>query len=280
MSSRYFTRTDFNNDFSQEITLAKEVYQRMTNDGFKDFALATFDVHFISNTKQKLDTLAAFLTSNYGFAMQPPKKEKGHWLLTGTAVQQPYTEDNLVYWAVDLYCKGYQFDCRFDGYGALTDASHLTYQNLDSTTADTYFNKGIEALNNTNFGAAIIYFTTALRINPSLKTALQARGYCKDELHTWKAARKDYDLALAIDPNYVDALLIRATNKDDAGEHAAALEDYNKVIALQPNNHLAYFNRGNTQFSLGNKNAACQDWATAKQLGSPYAQQRLEAECK
>ncbi len=280
MSSRYFTKAEFNNELNQEITLAKEVYQRMANDEFKEYALATFDIEFTSNTPQKLHALSAFLTANYGFTMQPPEQEEDYWIITGTAVEQPYTQDNLLYWVIDLYCKGYQYDCRFLHYGTLTDAKHLAYQNLSTTTADSCFNKGIDALNNSNFGAAIIQFTTALRLNSSLKTALQARGYCKDELHASKAARKDYDLALAIDPNYVDALLLRATNKDDAGEHAAALTDYNKVIALAPDNHLAYFNRGNTQFSLGNKQTACHDWATAKQLGSPYAQQRIDAECK
>jgi len=280
MPNRFFTQADFNNNFGKEMADAIDVCKGMAGDGFKEFALAKFDVDFTADTKEKLDSLAAFLTVHYGFTCEPPQKEENVWAMQCGGVALPYSEDNLRFWAIDLYCKGYAFDCRLNGYGALTDPTKLVFESLDSVTADSVLRQGIHALNNTNFGAAIIYFTTALRINPTMKTALQARGYCKDEIRCWKAARQDYDKALAIDPNYVDALLIRATNKDDAGEHAAALEDYNKIIALDPDNDLAYFNRGNTKFSLGDKNGACADWVKAKALGSPHAEGRLMMECK
>jgi len=280
MDNRYFTKADFNSNFGKEMVSAITVYKRMANSGFKEYALATFDFVFTADTKDKLDSLAAFLTDNYGFTLEPPKKEKNLWVLQGDAIELPYSEDNLLFWAMDLYCKGYAFDCRLNGYGALTDPKHVRFENVENVRADSLLRKGMNALNKTNFGAAIIYFTTALRINPAMKTAFQARGYCKDEIHCWKAARMDYDKALEIDPNYVDALLIRATNKDDAGEHGAALEDYNKVIALDPINDLAYSNRGNTKFSLGDKKGACEDWAKAKSLDSPYAEARLSKECR
>jgi len=279
MDNRYFTEDIFNKQYGQEMISAIRVYKNMTKSGFKENALATFDFDFTSNTKEKLDSLAKFLTDNYDFKLKSPKKEKDHWILQGDAIELPYTEDNLMFWALDLYCKGYEFDCRLNGYGALTDPKNLTYLKLENQKAESFFKKGIDALNKRNFGSAIIYFTIALKLDPKDKTSLQARGYCKDEIHTWKAARRDYDEALKIDPNYVDALLTRATNKDDAGEHKDALKDYDKVIELDPKNDLAYFNRGNTKFSLGDKKGACEDWTKAKSLGSPYAQDRLNEEC-
>ena len=280
MGNRYITEADFNNNYGKEMVSAITVYESMTKSGFKENALATFDFDFTSDTKEKLDSLAKFLTDNYNFRLRIPKKEEDHWIVQGDAIELPYTEDNLIFWALDLYCKGYEFDCRLSGYGALTDPKNLTYLNLDNQTADSFHKKGIDALDKRDFGAAINYFTTALKLDPKNKSTWLARGYCKDEIHTWKAARKDYDQALEIDPNYVDALLIRATNKDDAGEHKEALKDYNKVIQLEPKNDLAYFNRGNTKFSLGDKKGACEDWTKSKSLGSPYAQDRLNAECK
>jgi len=280
MNNRYFTKEDFNANYGKEVISAIDVYQRMTKSGFKENALATFDFDFTSDTKEKLDSLAKFLTDNYDFKLKSPEKKEGHWIVEGDAIELPYTEDNLMFWALDLYCKGYEFDCRINGYGALTDPKNLTYLSLENQTADSFHNKGIDALNKRDFGAAIIYFTTALKLEPENKATLQARGYCKDEIRAWKAARKDYDKALEIDPNYVDALLITATNKDDAGEHKEALKDYDKVIQLEPTNDLAYFNRGNTKFSLNDKKGACEDWTKAKSLGSPYAQDRLAAECK
>jgi tetratricopeptide (TPR) repeat protein len=280
MSKRYFTEEDFNNKYGKEMVSAVTVYGRMTKNGFKENALATFDFDFTSDKKENLDSLSKFLKDNYDFTLKNPKRQEDHWLLEGDAIGLPYNEDNLMFWALDLYCKGYEFDCRLGGYGALTDPKNLTYLELENETAENFHKKGIDAINKRNFGAAIIYFTTALKLDEKKAKTWQARGYCKDEIHTWKAARKDYNKALEIDPNYVDALLLRATNKDNAGEHDEALKDYNKVIEIEPKNDLAYFNRGNTKFSLGDKKGACNDWAKAKSLGSPYAQERITAECK
>ena len=280
MNTQYFTKEDFNDKYGKEMVSAITVYESMTKSGFKENALATFDFDFISDTKEKLDSLAKFLTQNYNFKLKSPKKENDHWIVQGDAIELPYNEENLMFWALDLYCKGNEFDCRLNGYGALTDPKNLTYLNLGNQNADSFHKKGIDALDKRDFGAAINYFSTALKLDPQNKATFQARGYCKDEIHTWKAARKDYDNALKIDPNYVDALLIRATNKDDAGEYNEALKDYDKVIQLEPKNDLAYFNRGNTKFSLGDKKGACDDWSKAKSLDSPYAQDRMNAECK
>jgi tetratricopeptide (TPR) repeat protein len=280
MSKRFFTEEEFNQQYGKEMISAINVYERMSKSGFKENALAKFDIDFISDKKEKLDTLSEFLTANYNYTLKPPRQEQETWILEGDAVELPYNKDNLLFWAIDLYCKGYEFDCRPNGYGALTDQKNLTYWNLEKETAETYHKKGIDAINKRNFGAAIIYFTTALQIDPKKTKTWQARGYCKDEIFAWKAARSDYEKALEIEPNNVDALLTLATNKDNAGEHEAALLDYNKVLQLEPNNDLAYFNRGNTKFSLGDKTGACQDWKKAKSLGSSYAQQRIDAECK
>ena len=279
MHNQYFTEEDFNEEYGKEMASATTLYERMTKNGFKENALATFDFDFTSDTKEKLDSLAKFFKDNYDFKLKDPKKEEDHWIVEGDAIELPYTEDNLMFWVLDLYCKGYEFDCRLNGYGSLTDKKNLTYLNLQNQTSDRFFKKGIDALNKRNFGAAIIYFTISIELDPRNKASLQARGYCKDEIYTWKAARKDYDKALEIDSNYVDALSIRATNKDNAGEHQEALKDYNKVIEIEPKNALAYFNRGNTKFSLEDKKGACEDWKMAKSLGSPYAQDRLNEEC-
>ena len=128
MDNRFFTKAAFSKDFGKEMASALAVYKRMANDGFKEYALATFDFDFTSNTKEKLDSLAAFLTANYGFTLEAPQKEKNLWALQGDAIAQPYSEDNLLFWAMDLYCKGYTFDCRLNGYGALTDPKHLVFE--------------------------------------------------------------------------------------------------------------------------------------------------------
>jgi tetratricopeptide (TPR) repeat protein len=280
MNTRFFPKDEFNKQYGKEMVGAVTVYEQMTKNGFRHNALATFDFDFVSDKKEKLDSLSKFLTDNYNYKMKAVKKEQDQWILEGDAIELPYDEDNLMFWAIDMYCKGYEFDCRLNGYGALTDPKNLTYLDLKNDSAETFFKKGIAAINKRNFGAAIIYFTMALKIDPKQAKTWQARGYCKDEIYTWKAARRDYEKALEIDPTNVDALLTLATNKDNAGEHTEALKDYDQVLTLEPENDLAYFNRGNTKFSLGDKKGACEDWTKAKSLGSPYAQDRLNAECK
>ena len=280
MAKRFFTEEEFNKQYGKEMVSAVTVYERMTKNGFKENALATFDFDFVSDKKEKLDSLSKFLNDNYQFKLKASKKQDGQWMLEGDANELPYSEHNLMFWAIDLYCKGYEFDCRLNGYGALTDPKNLTYLDLKNDSAESFHKKGIAAINKRDFGAAIIYFTVALEIDPKKAKTWQARGYCKDEIYTWKAARRDYEKALEIEPNSVDALLTLATNKDNAGEHEDALKDYDKVLILEPENDLAYFNRGNTKFSLGDKEGACLDWIKAKSLGSPYAQNRFDADCK
>lgn len=277
MNNSHFTTKEFNEKYGKEMVSASSVYAQMTKNGFKANQLLKFDFDFTSDKKEKLDSLSTFLTKNYAFSLQSPKKENGHWILVGDAIELPYNEENLIFWVLDLYCKGYKFDCKLTGYGAMNHHKRLDVKN---ETDATLFKKGIDALNNENFGAAIIYFTISLELNPKNPETWQARGYCKDEIYAWKAARKDYDKALEIDPNFVDALLIRATNKDEAREYKEALIDYDKVIELDKENDLAYFNRGNTKFNLGDKKGACEDWHKAKSLGSPNAQERIDLECK
>ena len=66
MADRYFTRQQFIAKFPEEVILAADVYKRMTGSGFPEYALAEFDVYFVSDAQEKLEKLAAFLTAVYG----------------------------------------------------------------------------------------------------------------------------------------------------------------------------------------------------------------------
>lgn len=280
MNKVFFTEEEFNEQYGKEMVMAISLFERMAKNGFKPNALATFDFDFVSDQKEKLLSLSKFLNDNYNYKLKDVKMQEGGWTLEGDAIELPYNQDNLMFWVIDLYCKGYEFDCRLNGYGALTEAEKLTYLEFNEESAQSFYMKGIEAIRKRNFGAAIIYLSVSLEIDPNRAQTWQARGYCKDEIYTWKAARRDYEKALKLDPNNVEALLTLATNKDNSGEHKAALKVYEKILKLEPENHLAYFNRGNTKLSLGDRKGACKDWAKAKTLGSPFAQDRIDVECE
>jgi len=277
---RYFSENEFNDNFGKEMVSASEVYEQRKKIGMKDYAIATYDFVFISDDKNKLDSLGHFLLTIYGYKITEIKNANGYWELSGEATRFPVDKDNLMYWALDLYCKGFEFDCKLDGYGAIADSKNQEFPKMDTMFADGYFDLGIEAYKKRNLGMAIIHFSTVLKINPKDAQAYYSRAIAKDELHTWKAARSDYDKAIELAPDFINALVNRAANKDEAGEYDDALKDYDKALALDSTNAMTFYNRGNTKHSKGDKQGACADWKKAKQLGADYAQERIDQLCK
>jgi tetratricopeptide (TPR) repeat protein len=280
MENTYFTQDQFNDNFGKEMVSATEVYEERKKSGMKDYALATYDFVYISESKNKLDALGHFLATNYGYKIGETKKEKEYWELSGDATEFPVDEDNLMYWALDLYCKGNEFDCKLDGYGALADPNKQDFPNMDTSLDTHYFELAMEAYNKQNLGMAIIHFSTAIKINPKDPNSWYSRAVAKDELHTWKAARRDYDKAIELAPDFVSALVNRAANKDEAEEYDESIKDYNKAILLDPTNAMAHFNRGNSKYNKGDKQGACDDWKKAKELGADYVQERIDDHCR
>ena len=279
MGNSFFTQQQFNDNFGKEMVSASEVYERRKQDGIKDFCLAKYDFVYTSDEKEKLLDLGKFLSDTYGYEIDEIKKSEQYWELSGNATEFPVDEDNLLYWALDLYCKGYEFDCVLDGYGAMADSKNQKFPDLRKELTDNYFNLGVEAYNKQNLGMAIIHFSTAIHINPNDPNTWYSRGIAKDELYTWKSARNDYDKAIELAPDFVAALINRAANKDEAEEYDDAIDDYNKAIELDTQNAMAYFNRGNTKYNLNDNKGACEDWTKAKDLGAEYAQERLDENC-
>lgn len=278
-NKRFFSEEGFYNDFNEEAEKALSVYERMNRNGFKKNALAVFDFDFVSDKKEKLNKLKDFFETNYSYKFNAIEKSDSNWLLNGETLKLSFDEDGLMFWAIDLFTKGFEFDCILTGYGSLTDPNNSEFLDLTQNSSKYYYEKGLKCISKGNFSNAIIDFTTSIRIDPNNKASFSARGYCKDELQVPKMAKDDYDKAIEIDPTYIEVLMYRATNLDNSKKHEEALTEYNKVIELEPENHLAFFNRGNTKFSLNDKAGACNDWTKAKELGSEYAQERLEVEC-
>ncbi|MBL7873283.1 MAG: tetratricopeptide repeat protein [Cyclobacteriaceae bacterium] len=278
--TRYFTHEEFVANFGKEMVSAEDLYNLFKKNGLTDNALGTFDIVYISDKKEKLDLLGEFLTENYGFRMKSSEQVGDHWEIAGDTKPIPVDSENLLYWALDLYVKGFEFDCNLDGYGAMMDHKKPEFLIMDSTMEDHYFEAGLDSYNKRNLGSAIINWTIVTKINPKDPNSYYSRAIAKNELHTWKSALRDYDKAIELAPEFVDAIVNRAALKDDNGDYRGAIEDYNRAIELKPDNHMAYFNRGNTQLNLGNKKSACADWSKAKELGSGSADERIKEHCK
>lgn len=279
MPNRFFSQKEFNDQFGSEMASAAAVYERRRADGMKDYSLATYDFVFISDEAGKLQSLGAFLKQNYGYKINEIDEYDGYYELTGDATEFPVDENNLMYWALDLYCKGYEFDCKLDGYGASGDPNNQAFPDLSSNLYDTYFDKAMRAYDQQNLGMAAIHLSTAIKIDATDPNAWYSRGIVKDELYTWKSARRDYDKAIELAPDFVEAIINRAANKDEAGEYSEAIDDYTTAIGFEPANAMAHFNRGNSKFNIGDKTGACEDWKKAEILGADYARKRIDKDC-
>ena len=278
MGNIFFEKNQFNSNFGKEMVSASSVYEQRKKSGMQDYTLATYDFVFISNEKANLFRLAEFLKVNYEYKINEIVKHD-YWELKGNSTEFPVDENNLMYWALDLYCKGYEFDCKLDGYGAMGDPKGQKFPDM-KIDAGHYFDLAMEAYNKRNLGMATIHFSTAIKINPNDPNSWYSRAIIKDELHTWKAARRDYDKAIELAPDFIDAIVNRAANKDEAGDYEEAIEDYTKAIELDLQNEMAYFNRGNSKFNIKDFNGACEDWNRAKEFGADYAIERIEEHCK
>lgn len=279
MPNTFHTQYDFNTYFGKEMVSATSVYEHRQKSGMKDNSLAVYDFIFISDAYEKLKSLGDFLSSNYNYQIREITYRDGYYELAGDSMQFPVDEENLLYWAIDLYCKGYEFDCKLDGYGATGDPNNQIFPDLNASRYDEYFELAMEAYNHRNLGMAFIHFSTAIKINARDPNAWYSRAIIKDELYTWKSARRDYDKAIELAPGFTGAIVNRAANKDEAGEYADAIKDYTTVIELEPQNSMAYFNRGNSKFNLNDKKGACKDWHLAKGLGASYAQDKIDKNC-
>ncbi len=284
MKNQFYTWDDFAQNFGREMVSAEQVYDRMLKGGLKNFSLCNFDFHFQSNQKQNLERLSEFLKTHYSYKIKSIKTVDNLWELTGITNEIPVTNNNLLYWALDMAKRGYEFDSQLDGYGAPFDPQNQKFPIFKKSKEDYYFDEGIDAYNSGNLSEAIINLTIAIEINPNDPNAYYSRAIIKNELYTWKAALRDYDKAIELAPKFISALTNRGSLKDENGDYEGAIKDYNLVIELSTNDienkKMAFFNRGNSKFNFNNKNGACEDWNKALELGAEYAKQRISEYCK
>ena len=283
-NDRYFSWEEFSENFGKEMVSAEDVFNSMVKSGLKDNCLTKMDFTFVSDKKENLNKLSEFIKTHYPYSVQEVKKYGKLWEINGETNEIPITSDNLMYWALDMYKRGYEFDSTLDAYGGLFDPKKQVYPELSESKEDYYFDNAVKFYENGNLNGALIYWSLSIAINPNSPDAYYSRAIVKNELYTWKSALRDYDKAIEIAPDFASAILNRGTVKDENEDYIGAIEDYNKVLSLKEldieNQQSAYFNRGNTYFNLKNNEKACEDWKKAVELGAEYAKERIEKHCK
>lgn len=276
MEGRFFTQEQFIKQFNEEVLWAAAVYDRLIKSGFQEYALGEFDFLFVSDQREKLEKFSAFLTATYGSKIGEIGEKDGLLGFTGISPLFPIDQDNLLAWGIDLYFKGFEFDCRLDGYGTFAGADNKEFPNLEPSQLAYYFDLGISSYNNRNYGASIINFTSAIKIFPENANTWYSRAIAKEAIFLTAKAREDYDKAIELAPTFKEAYINRAVNRSETEDYTGAIADFNKAIELDASNAAVYFNRGNTKLNLGDKEGARADWTKAKELGADYAAERLK----
>ncbi|TLU64373.1 hypothetical protein FE810_11740 [Thalassotalea litorea] len=284
MENTYFTWDKFANNYHDQALSADQVFNNMLEGGLQENSLLEFDFHFLSDSKEKLEALAQFLSSSYSYRLKEiVQTESGLWEFSGVTNAFPVTADNMVYWSLDLYKRGYEHDAELDGYGAMYDKDNQSFPDFDNTSADVFFDLGIDLYNNGDLSGSIIQWSNVLVINSKDVDALYSRAIVKNELYASSAAMSDYDRAIEIAPNFFSALLNRGALKDDLKDHQGAIDDYDQVIKslrVEPETlQRAHMNKGNSLLSLKNTPAACESWSKARDLGEEFAQQLIDKHC-
>ena len=280
MEKPFYSWGDFASNFGKEMISAEDVYNSMKDNGLKDFTYSKFDYHFISNEKSKLEALNKFILEHYNYEFKEYSKCGDLYEFSGITSDIPITQDNLMYWALDMAKRGMEFDCKLEGYGSAPDNENPEYPDFSSNQEDSYFNKAIEQYNKGDLSGSIFNWSIVIEINPNIPDAYYSRAIVKNELYTWKAAIKDYDKAIVLAPDFNKAIVNRGTIKDENGLYQEAIEDYNRAIEIDPKDAMTFFNRGNTNFNIGNTLQACEDWHKAMELGEETASERIRTKCK
>ncbi|WP_157963099.1 tetratricopeptide repeat protein [Chitinophaga deserti] len=281
MAARFYSRDQFFQRMPQEIVLAADMYRRLTETGWKEFALVELEVYFVSDDRTKLETLGYFLKDVYEMKVAGTRASGGGIIELGAITAAiPLSEENLLCWVMDMCLKGFEHDCRMDGYSAPPPPEEFEFPDESPGRLAEIFDKGLASYAKRNYSDCAIQFTSAIRIFPENANAWYSRAIAKDDLLLNAKAREDYDEALRLSPEFKEAFINRAVNKDEAGDYAGALEDYNQAILLDALNPAVYFNRGNTKQRLGDQEGACRDWTKARDLGADYAEDSLKAYCR
>jgi len=102
---------------------------------------------------------------------------------------------------------------------------------VESNAAD-YQVQGRKLIQEDKFAEAIKMLSEAVKLDPYLATAFNARGYCYSRLKQYKEALADFDEALKLNPAYGNAYTNRATALRAAGDKAGADADQAKARDL------------------------------------------------
>lgn len=156
VDNQFFTWSNFVESFGREMRIAEDIFSKMAKAGLKENCLCRFDFTFVSNREEPLLRLSEFLRAHYPYETESPHAEEMGWELGGRTDEIAVTADNLMYWALDMAKRGYEFDAEFDAYGALYDTRAQIFPELTAEREDFWFDLAVSQYEAGNLSSALI----------------------------------------------------------------------------------------------------------------------------
>ena len=110
-------------------------------------------------------------------------------------------------------------------------------------TAEEYFNKAEDYVENEQYQLAIDNYTSAIKINPDYAKAYNNRGSAYANLENYKAAIADYTSAIRINPDFASAYKNRGLAKKNTGQSYCS--DYKRACDLGDNECCKWYKEDN-----------------------------------
>ena len=138
------------------------------------------------------------------------------------------------------------------------------------TSADSFFDNGMEYYDSENWSLAVEEFTLAIQIKFRLEAAYFSRGYSYYNLAQYQNAISDFTKAIRL--NSDDALYYawRGYVYSELGQYQNAITDYTEAIQLDPDDAMNYNNRGYMYWRISQKGKWREDQRKACSMDSQY----------
>jgi len=152
----------------------------------------------------------------------------------------------------------------------VTPRPTATPQPTVKTSADSYFDNGMEYFDDENWSMAVEEFTLAIQIKFRLEDAYFNRGYAYNNLGQYQNAITDFTKAILIAPDYALYYSWRGYVYSENGQYQNAITDYTEAIELAPNDAMNYNNRGYVYWRITQKGKWREDQRKACSLETQY----------
>ncbi len=131
---------------------------------------------------------------------------------------------------------------------------------IDPTLIDAYTGRGFAYVMQNENNQALSDYNKAIEINPNSAYVYVSRGYTFWEMGDLDQAEADYSKAIIISPQYSAAYYWRGLAYYKTSEYDKAIADYNQAIKIDPTDGYTYTWRGDAYKAKGQYDEAIADY--------------------